>query len=155
MENRHKRFKGLRDHFRASRTALHSAPISDSFRGANHLGRYHSLSGLTMNKRLRSSPHAEQISRRSAQRMGFLGPLLNRRSDLSIRNGVLLYKQLIRPRWIMRAPPGSPLPAHTSGGCRFYNLSVFACLRVPLGTLVTDRFTRIWVFLFSPTTSEP
>jgi len=26
-----------------------------------------------------------------------LGPVLNRRSDLSIRNGVLLYKQLIRP----------------------------------------------------------
>jgi hypothetical protein len=29
--------------------------------------------------------------------MGLLGPLLNRRSELSIRNGVLLYKQLIRP----------------------------------------------------------
>ena len=29
--------------------------------------------------------------------MGLLGPLLNRRSDLFIRNGVLLYKQLIRP----------------------------------------------------------
>jgi hypothetical protein len=27
--------------------------------------------------------------------MGMLGPLLNRRSDFSIRNGVLLYKQLI------------------------------------------------------------
>ena len=26
-----------------------------------------------------------------------LGPLLNRKSDLSIRNGVLLYKQLFRP----------------------------------------------------------
>ena len=26
-----------------------------------------------------------------------LGPLLNRRSDISVRNGVLLYKQLIRP----------------------------------------------------------
>jgi hypothetical protein len=29
--------------------------------------------------------------------MGMPGPLLNRRSDFSIRNGVLLYKQLIRP----------------------------------------------------------
>jgi hypothetical protein len=29
--------------------------------------------------------------------MGLLGALLNRRSDLSIRNGVLLYKQLVRP----------------------------------------------------------
>jgi hypothetical protein len=32
-----------------------------------------------------------------SQRMGILGPLLNRKSDLSVRNGVLLYKQLIRP----------------------------------------------------------
>ena len=37
------------------------------------------------------------MSRRTALRMGLLCPLLNRRSDLSIRNGVLLYKQLIRP----------------------------------------------------------
>jgi len=29
--------------------------------------------------------------------MGILGPLLNRKCDLSVRNGVLLYKQLIRP----------------------------------------------------------
>jgi hypothetical protein len=28
--------------------------------------------------------------------MGLLGPLLNRKSDLSVRNGVLLCKQLIR-----------------------------------------------------------
>ena len=31
--------------------------------------------------------------------MGTLGPLLNGKSDLSIRNGVLLYKQLIRSAW--------------------------------------------------------
>jgi hypothetical protein len=35
--------------------------------------------------------------RQAAQRLGMLGPLLNRRSGLSIRNGVLLYKQPIRP----------------------------------------------------------
>jgi len=29
--------------------------------------------------------------------MGMLGSLLNRKSDLSVRKGVLLYKQLIRP----------------------------------------------------------
>jgi hypothetical protein len=28
--------------------------------------------------------------------MGMLGPIMNRKSDLSVRNGVLLYKQLIR-----------------------------------------------------------
>jgi hypothetical protein len=43
--------------------------------------------------------------------MGMLGPLLNRRSDLSVWNGVLLYKQLIRtmidyacPVWRSAAP---------------------------------------------------
>jgi hypothetical protein len=29
--------------------------------------------------------------------MGLLGPLLNRRSEIFVRKGVLLYKQLIRP----------------------------------------------------------
>jgi len=33
----------------------------------------------------------------AAPRLGALGPLLNRRSGFSIRNGVLLYKQHIRP----------------------------------------------------------
>ena len=28
--------------------------------------------------------------------MGMLGPLMNKRSDLAVRNGVLLYKQHIR-----------------------------------------------------------
>ena len=28
---------------------------------------------------------------------GYAGPLLNRKSDLSLRNAVLLYKQLLRP----------------------------------------------------------
>jgi len=31
------------------------------------------------------------------EKMGMLGPLLDRRSDLSVRNVVLLFKQLIRP----------------------------------------------------------
>jgi len=30
--------------------------------------------------------------------MGMMSPLLNRKIDLSARNGVLLYKQLIRPK---------------------------------------------------------
>jgi len=36
--------------------------------------------------------------------MGMLGPLLNRKSDLSFRNGVLLYKQLIRPTMNYECP---------------------------------------------------
>jgi hypothetical protein len=43
------------------------------------------------------SAHVNQVGRKAAQRLGVLGPLLNRRSGLSVRNCVLLYKQLIRP----------------------------------------------------------
>jgi hypothetical protein len=52
--------------------------------------------GFTLDKQLTWSPHIDQVSRRTAQRIGMLGPLRNR-SDLSIRNGVLLSKQLVRP----------------------------------------------------------
>jgi len=53
--------------------------------------------GVTLDKYLTWSPHIDQFRKKTAQRMGMLGPLLKRKSDLSIRNGVLLYKQLIRP----------------------------------------------------------
>jgi hypothetical protein len=53
--------------------------------------------GVTLDKRLNWSKHIDQVRKKAAQRLGTLGPLLNRRSGLSIRNGVLLYKQLIRP----------------------------------------------------------
>jgi hypothetical protein len=39
--------------------------------------------------------------------MGMLGPLLNRKSDISVRNGVLLYKQLIRPTMDYACPAWS------------------------------------------------
>jgi hypothetical protein len=51
--------------------------------------------GVTLVKRLTWSPHTDQV--RNAKRMSMLGPFLNRKSDLSVRNEVLLYKQLIRP----------------------------------------------------------
>jgi len=51
---------------------------------------------VTLDTRLTWSPHIDQVRKRVAQRMGMLDPLLNRKSDLSVRNGVLLYKQLIR-----------------------------------------------------------
>ena len=53
--------------------------------------------GVTLGRRLNWSPHIDQIRKRTAQRIGMLCPLLNRRCDLSIRDGVLLYKQLIHP----------------------------------------------------------
>jgi hypothetical protein len=53
--------------------------------------------GVILDKRLTWSKHIDQVRKKAVQRLGILGPLLNRRSGLSIRNGVLLYKQLIRP----------------------------------------------------------
>jgi hypothetical protein len=53
--------------------------------------------GGTLDKRLTWSKHVDRVRKKSAQRLGTLGPLLSRRNGLSIRNGVLLYKQLIRP----------------------------------------------------------
>jgi hypothetical protein len=53
--------------------------------------------GVILDKRLTWLKHIDQVRKKAAQRLGILGPLLNRRSGLSTRNGVLLYKQLIRP----------------------------------------------------------
>ena len=53
--------------------------------------------GVTLDTQLTWSSHIDQVRKRTAQRMVMLCPLLNRKSDLSGRNGVLLYKQLIRP----------------------------------------------------------
>jgi hypothetical protein len=52
---------------------------------------------VTLDKRLTWSKPIDQVRKKTAQRLEMLGPLLNKRSGLSIRNGVLLYKQLIRP----------------------------------------------------------
>ena len=52
---------------------------------------------VSLDTRLTWSPHIDQVRKRNAQRMGMLGPVLNRKSDLYVRNGVLLYKQRIRP----------------------------------------------------------
>jgi hypothetical protein len=86
--------------------------------------------GVTLDRRLTWSPHIHQISRRTAQRMGMLGPLLNRRSELSIRNGVLLYKQVIRPLMDYACPVWrSAVRSHV----RRLQVLQFKCLRLITG----------------------
>ena len=51
--------------------------------------------GLTLDSGLTLKPHIHQVKRKASQRLGILSPLLNRRSFLSMGNGVLLYKQPI------------------------------------------------------------
>jgi len=80
---------------RAGRRFIQPLPVTS--RGTNRMCRHHSLSGVTLDKAFTWSPHIDQVRKKTAQRMGMLGPLLNSKSDLSIRNGVLLYKKLIRP----------------------------------------------------------
>ena len=52
--------------------------------------------GVALDKRLTWPPNIDQFRKKTAQWMGMLGPHLNRKSDLSVTNGGLLYKQLIR-----------------------------------------------------------
>jgi hypothetical protein len=97
MENRPKCLQEHRDNLRACRTAFHTAPTSHTLRGTNPMGRHNSLSGVTLDTRLTWSPHIDQVRKKTARMIGMLRPLRNRKNDLSVRNGVLLYKQLIRP----------------------------------------------------------
>ena len=89
---------------------------------------------VTLVSRLTWSPHIDQVRKRTAQRMGMLDPLMNSKSDLSVRNGVLLFKQLIRPIMDYACPTWRSAAASMSGGYRCYNPSVFALLLVSPGT---------------------
>jgi hypothetical protein len=84
---------------------------------------------------------------------GLLGPLLNKKSDLSVRNGILLYKQFIRP--MDYACPAWRSAARTH--VRRLQVLKSKCLRLATGApwYVTGRYTRILVFRCLPTTSEP
>jgi hypothetical protein len=48
--------------------------------------------GVIFDTQLTWSANVNQVGMKAAQRLGVLGHLLSRRSGLSIRNGVLLYK---------------------------------------------------------------
>jgi len=87
--------------------------------------------------------------------MGILGPHLNRKSDLSFRNGVLLYKQLIRPMMDYECPAWrSAVRSHV----RRLQVLQSKCLRLPTGAPWYVRTRQIHEdlgVLLSPTTSEP
>jgi len=81
---------------RAERRFIHPRPVSLFWEPIQWFGTTRYL-GVTLDKRLTWSPDIDQVRKKTAKWMGMLGLLLNRKSDLSVRNGVLLYKQLIRP----------------------------------------------------------
>jgi hypothetical protein len=110
---------------------------------------------VTLDKVLTWSKNFNHVRKKAAQRLGTLVLLLNRKSGLSIRNGVLLYKQLIHPMMELHFPFGGPPLAPTSRNCKSCSPSVVALLSLHNGTLVTGKFTIIWGAPISPTTSDP
>ena len=75
--------------------------------------------GVTVDTRLTWSSHINLARKKAAQRLGVLGRLLHRRTGLSNRKGVLLYKQVIRPMIGLRLHQyGGPPPVPMSGSCR-------------------------------------
>jgi len=96
--------------------------------------------GVTFDKRLTWSTHIDQVRKNAAQRLGMLGPLLNRRSSLSIRNCVLLYKQPFRPMIEYSCPLWRSALAPISVNCRCFSPG-----------LITRKFTMIWGSLTLPT----
>jgi len=86
--------------------------------------------GVTLDTRLTWSPHIDQVRKRTAQRMGMLGPFLNKKSDLSVRNGVPLYKQLIPPLMDYASPAWS---SAARSHVRKLQLLQSTCLRLATG----------------------
>ena len=87
---------------------------------------------------------------KTVQRMG----MLNRKSDLSARNGVLLYKQIIRPM-IDYACPAWKYAGRTHDLRLQVLQTKFLLLATGASWYVTGRYTRICVFRCLPNTSEP
>jgi hypothetical protein len=83
--------------------------------------------GVTLDTQLTWSAHVNQVGEKAAQRLGVLGALLNRRSGLSFRNDVLIYKQLIRPMMDYACPIW-----RSAARSHFRKLQVlqFKCLRI-------------------------
>ena len=80
-----------------------------------------------------------------------LGPLLNRKSDLSVRNGVLIYKQLIRPMMDYACPAWrSTARTHV----RRLQVLQFKCLRLVTGALWYVRNRQIHEDLVVPLFSD-
>jgi hypothetical protein len=119
----------------------------------SHLGDTAHCLGVILDQQLTWSTHIDQVRKKVVQRLGVLGRLLNRGSGLFIRNGVLLYKQLICPVVDYVCPIcRSTTCAHAKK--LQASIQVFALLLVHPGTLVTGKFMRIWELHSLLTTSE-
>jgi hypothetical protein len=155
-DDRYQRLEEHRDDLRKVRTEFLQAPTSTAVRGANPLGRHNLLSEGDSRHTAELVAKHHQVRKKATQKLGVLGPFVNRTIDLSIANKVLLYKQLIRStmdyachirRFAARTHFGKlqVLRIQLSSPC-------YQCTLV--GTSIIGKFTRIWEFHSSPTTSE-
>lgn len=60
--------------------------------------------GVTLDRGLTWRHHISEVRQRAKRRLTILAPLLNARSGLSIANGLLIFKQIIRPMLTYAAP---------------------------------------------------
>jgi hypothetical protein len=86
--------------------------------------------GVILDTRLTWSRHIDQVRKRTSP----LGHLLNRRSVISVRNGVLLYKQIIRPMIDNACAVWTSAARTHIRKLEFCNPSVFALLLEPPGS---------------------
>jgi hypothetical protein len=131
MENRRQSLKEFRDYFHTSLTALHSTPtlFGEPIQWVDTTR----CLGVTIDKRLTWSTHVDQVGKETAQRMVMNSPLLNRRSSLFIKNGVLLYKQPIRHVMDYACPASSSIArTHVQKLQVLYS----KCLRLITGALL-------------------
>jgi hypothetical protein len=88
------------------------------------MGRKIKYLGVALDRRLTWSSHIDQVRRKASQRLGVLSALLNKHSGLSIRNGLMLYRQLIPPMmdnacpvWGHAADSHLKRPQHVQSKC--------------------------------------
>jgi hypothetical protein len=86
---------------------------------------------VILDKKLTRSLNINYVRTKNVQMMGMLVSLLNRKSNLSFRNGPCYINIPSAIYWIRRAPRCAPRLARTSGGYRCYNPSVSDFLLVP------------------------
>jgi hypothetical protein len=110
--------------------------------------------GVTLDSRLTWRPHIVQVRKKASQRLGVLGSLLNRRSGLSIRNGIQQYKHLIRPMLDYACPIWRCAVRSYVNQLQVLQSKCFALLLVHLGTSVIGKFMRIWECRSLKNTSE-
>jgi hypothetical protein len=89
-----------------------------------------------------------------AQTLGVLGPFLNWKSCLSIRNGALPHKQLICLMMNYMCPIWRSATCSHTVNCRCFSPSVFTLLPMHLDTLITSKLTLIWESFSLLTTSD-